>query len=238
MTYEIRLIGGGRVGHHLVDRLEYRGDTVVVIEQDEKRARTLAEAGYRVHHGDGTDVETLDEVDADAADVVVVATGDDDTNLLAAQLVRNRFDPDSVVARVNRPENEAPFRELGIDTVSRTDATARMLDLQIESPAMTRWMESIGHEGDVQEIAVENPALAGSTVHELDERLPDQVLLVMVGDEGNAHLPADDEVLERGDHVTVVGTRPAVREAMRLLGGDDRVGSDDAPSGDRSEPAR
>lgn len=221
MSYEIRLIGGGTIGRRVTDRLEYRGDSVVIVERDEPRARSLESSGYDVYHGDGTDVATLDDAGVADADVVIVATGDDDTNLLAAQLVRNRFDPDSVIARVNQPENEGPFEELGIRTVSRSDATAQMLDGHIESPALTRWMESVGHKGGVQEIVVQSPDAVGSTVRELDARLPEQVLLVMVGDEDDAHLPAGDEVVERGDHVTVIGSRNAVEEAMNELTGEE-----------------
>lgn len=227
MTNDIYLVGGGTVGRRITERLEHRGDSVVVVEREEQRANALEADGHQVYHGDGTDLSTLEDAGAADADIVVVATGDDDTNLLSAQLVRKRFDPDSVIARVNRPENEDPFRELGIRTVSRPDATAQLLDSHIESPAMTQWMETIGHEGDIQEIAVRNPELAGSTVRELDSYLPEQVLLVMIGCEGEAHLPDRQETIERGDHVTVIGAREAVREAMAVLTEDERDAGED-----------
>lgn len=217
MSVEICVIGGGKVGRRITDRLEYRGDTVVIIERDSARSRALESDGYRVVHGGGTDLATMEKAGVPGADVVVVATGDDDSNLLAAQLVRNEYAPDSVIAKVNRPENEDPFGELGIRTVSRPDATAKMLDSHVESPAMTQWMETIGHEGDFQEITVRNPELVGSSVRELDAHLPAQVLLLMVGCEGKAHLPDPEEIVARDDHVTVIGPRNAVSEAMREL---------------------
>lgn len=143
MSYTIHLIGSGTVGRRLADRLEYRGDTVRIIERDEDRAQGLEREGYRVVHGDGTDTSVLDRAGLADADIVVVGTGDDDSNLLAAHLVRNRFDPGSVIVRVNRTENVEPFEELGLKTVARANATAQMLDSHIESPTMTRWMESI-----------------------------------------------------------------------------------------------
>lgn len=217
MSYEVRIVGGGEVGERIADRLEYRGDSVVIVEVDADRASALESTGHRVHRGDGTDTDTLDEVGMDRADVVVVATGDDDTNLLATQLVRNRYAPEKVIARVNRPENADPFEDLGIRTVSRSDATAQIMDLYIESPALTRWMEAVGHRGEVQEVVVENPRHVGSTIRELEADLPDQVLLVMVGGETDAHLPDLDEVVEAGDHVTLMGERSAVRDAMADL---------------------
>lgn len=231
MSYEIRIVGGGTVGRRITDRLEYRGDSVLIIEQDEARAQMLDIEGYRVIHGDGSDISDLDEASMEAADLVVVATGDDETNLLAAQLVRNRFSPESVIARINQPGNEEPFEELGIETVSRPDATAQLLDSHIESPAMTRWMESIGQRGDIQEITLQNPNLVGSTVGELDEELPEQVLLLMVGGEDDAHLPDAAEVLSQGDHLTVIGERSAVHDAMTTL--TDEAHIDDVGASDR-----
>jgi len=217
MKDTIYLIGGGTVGRRLADRLEYRGDTVSIIERDESRAQLLEREGYQVVLGDGTDTSVLDQADLADADIVVVATGDDDSNLLAAQLVRNQFDPESVIVRVNRTENVEPFEELGLKTVARADATAQLLDSHIESPTMTRWMESIGQRGDVQEVALTNPDLAGSTIAELDTHLPEQVLILMVGTEVTAHLPNRDETVESGDHITLIGSRGAVRRAMGEL---------------------
>jgi len=217
MSYEIHLIGGGTVGRRITDRLESRGDSVVIIECDNTRTQWLRTEGYDVFHGDGTDHSTLEEAAVGDADIVVVATGDDDTNLLAAQLVRNRFSPDEVIVRVNRPANQEPFEDLGIQTVSQSDATAQLIDSHIESPALTQWMESTSSSGDVQEVAIDNEDLIGATISELDSRLPDQVLLVMVGESGTAHLPDKTETVNRGDHVTVLGTRNAVQKAIAEL---------------------
>lgn len=224
MSVKVGIIGAGEVGQNIADRLEYRGDAVRLVEQDKKRVEVLEAAGYHVYHGDGTDLDVLRDAGFERADLVVVATGRDDSNLLAAQLVRNTFNPEFVVARVNRPENEGPFEDLGIRTISRSDATARIMDLYIESPSFTQWMESVGHRGDVQEVSVRNPDFTGLTIRQIDAMLPDQVLMTMVGDETDAHLPDPDEIISWDDHVTVLGERTAVYEAMQDLSGDGIAG--------------
>lgn len=234
MSVKIGIIGAGEVGQNIADRLEHRGDVVRLVEQDKQRVEALEAAGYSIYHGDGTDLDVLRDAGFETAHLVVVATGSDDSNLLAAHLVRNTFDPEPVVVRVNRPENEGPFEDLGIRTVSRSDATARIMELYIESPSFTQWMESVGHRGDVQEVPVRNPDFTGLTVREIDTKLPDQVLMTMVGDKTDAHLPDQDEIISRGDHVTVMGERTAVHEAMRDLSGDD-VASEQAIC-DQSQP--
>lgn len=220
MSDEIRIIGGGTVGRRITDRLEHRGDSVVIVESDDDRAAELDTAGYRVVHGDGTDLAVMEDAEFASADIVVAATADDDQNLLATQLVRSKFDTETVIGRVNQPRNEAPFEDLGVTTVSHSDAIAGVIDMHVESPSLTEWMESIGQGGDVQEVAVRNEAYAGLTIDEVDAALPDQVLLAMVGGEADAHLPERDEVLEIGDHVTLIGDRAAVRNAMDRLSGE------------------
>lgn len=232
MSDEIRIIGGGTVGRRITDRLEYRGDSVVLVENDDTRAAELDAAGYRVVHGDGTLLDIMDEADFATADVVVAATGDDDQNMLATQLVRSTFNTESVIARVNQPRNEAPFEDLGVTTVSHSDAIAGVMDMHMESPSLTEWMKSIGHGGDVQEVAIRNDEYIGLSIEEIDGLLPDQVLLAMVGGETNAHLPERDEVVKAGDHVTLIGERSAVKRAMERLTGDESWHHD------RSRPPR
>ncbi|QIO25460.1 TrkA family potassium uptake protein [Haloarcula sp. JP-L23] len=217
MSYIVRIIGGGQVGQQIADRLEYRGDDVCIVEEDEQRVALLNAEGYQVIHGDGTDLSVLRASDIDRADIVIAATGDDDTNLLTTQLVKTKFDVETILARVNEPSNEEPFEELGIQTISRSIATARLIDGYIESPALTRWTEGLGREGDLQEVPVTNDALVGNTIAEIDSELPDRCFVIVVGAEGGAHFPDLDEVIDRGQHLTLLGDRDAVRKGMKLL---------------------
>ncbi|MBX0298047.1 potassium channel family protein [Haloarcula nitratireducens] len=220
MSYSVRIVGGGNIGRRVADRLQHRGDDVVIIERDQQQVSTLDGAGYQVHAGDGTDMDVLRTVNTGSADIVIAATGDDDTNLLVSQLVKTKFDVETIVSRVNRPTNQDPFEDLGIETITRPIATARLMDGYIESPALTRWTEGLGREGDLQEVPVTNDTFVGRSIEEIDTELPDRCLITVVGPEGNAHLPALDESVERGQHLTLMGDREAVRDAMQLLNPD------------------
>jgi Trk K+ transport system NAD-binding subunit len=220
MTYTVRIIGGGQVGRQVADRLQYRGDEVLIVEVDEQRVFDLDDGDYQVYRGDGTDLEVMEAVETDRADLVIAATGDDDTNLLVSQLVKTKFDVGTVLARVNKPENEEPFEELGIDTISRPIATARLMDGYIESPTLTRWTEGLGRNGDLQEVPVTNDDFVGKTITEIDTELPTQCLIVVVGGEGNTHFPDREETVTAGQHLTLMGDRRAVHEAAELLSGE------------------
>ncbi|WP_435155475.1 cation:proton antiporter domain-containing protein [Haladaptatus sp. DFWS20] len=212
----VLIIGGGKVGRALAERLEDRGENVVLIEQDESIIATARDNGFTVHRGDGTDTDVLRAAGADNAKIVVAATGDDDVNLLVAQLADSKFDAETIIARANNPDNVDAFEDLGVRTISSSLATAWAIDNVIERPALSNWMTELGRSGDVQEIEVTAKDLVGKTITELDSDLPNGVLIALVGRNGETSVPSEDFTLQQGDHITFLGRREAVRNAIDL----------------------
>jgi len=213
----VLVIGGGKVGRTLASRLEDRGENVVIVEDDIEVVETARNDGHTVHHGDGTDTDVLRSAGAGNAKVVVASTGDDDVNLLVSQLASSKFDPETILARVNNPDNVEPFEELGVRTISTTLATAQALDNYIERPAMMNWMGELGKSGDVQEIEVTADELVGRPVQEIGPELPSGVLIALVARDGETTVPHAEFTLEAGDRITILGDREAVREAMTFV---------------------
>ena len=210
----IIIVGGGKAGRSLAERLQRRGENVVIIEQDEAIVEQARDDGFAVHIGDGTDTDVLRSAGADNARIVVAATGDDDANLLVAQLASSKFDVETVIARANNPDNVEAFEDLGVRTISSAMATAWAMDNQIERPAMATWMTDLGEQGDVQEIEVTSDELAGRPVRDLGPELPDGCLIALVARDGEIQVPSADTVLEKGDMITIIGQHDAVQEAM------------------------
>ncbi|MEF8877928.1 MAG: cation:proton antiporter [Haloarculaceae archaeon] len=208
------IVGGGQVGRALADRLEDRGENVVIVENDETQVEVVRNDGHTTHIGDGTDTDVLRSAGADNARIVVAATGDDDANLLVAQLAKSKFDVETVLARANNPDNVDAFEDLGVRTISAADATAQALDNAIERPALTSWFSEIGESGDVQEVEVTNEELVGRTVSEVGPELPDGCLIALVARNGQTQVPDADFTLQEGDNITLIGSRESVREAM------------------------
>ncbi|MFB6353136.1 MAG: TrkA C-terminal domain-containing protein, partial [Halobacteriales archaeon] len=114
----------------------------------------------------------------------------------------------------NNPDNVDAFEELGVRAISSSQATAWALDNAIERPALSAWMTELGRSGDVQEIEVTAEAMVGRTIGELDEELPNGCLIALVSREGENQVPSPEFTLELGDHLTFLGRREAVREAI------------------------
>ncbi|QAU14499.1 potassium transporter (plasmid) [Halorubrum sp. BOL3-1] len=216
------IVGGGQVGHALAERLEDRGENVVIIEEDEATIESLRNDGFATVIGDGTDTEVLQKSGAGNAKIVVAATGDDDANLLVAQLSKTKFDVETVLARANKSENVDAFEDLGVNTISAPMSAAWALDNQIERPDLAHWMTDVGQTGDVQQLAVTNENLIGKTVREVGPMLPDGCLIAVIsnGTRESVEVPSPDTVINHGDHITLLGKQEAVQEGMSLVGSD------------------
>ncbi len=208
------IVGAGRVGRSLAEQLVGRGESVVIIDTDQRTVETARSAGFTTHHGDGTDTSVLQSAGIENAKTVAATTANDDVNLLIAQLTNSKFDVETVIARVNTPDNVEAFEELGVRAISASDAIAQEMDNAIERPALSEWMTDLGRDKDVQEIEVTAEWLIGKSIRELDEFLPDGVLVALVSCDGDAQIPKPDLTLQHGTRLTFVGQRDTVRSAI------------------------
>ena len=108
--------GGGKVGANvarIADRDGPRGDA------RRAAARSLRaleeEFGPVVVHGDATEVHVLERAGIERPpDIVLAVTGDDEDNLVIAQIAKEGYGVPKAIARVNDPRNQQHFDLLGI----------------------------------------------------------------------------------------------------------------------------
>ncbi|MEX0702769.1 MAG: TrkA family potassium uptake protein [Planctomycetales bacterium] len=124
----IVIVGCGRLGRHLANHYSREGHSVMAVDVDPARLAKLAPeySGFRLE-GDATEPAVMKQSHAEDADRLIAVTGYDNVNLAVAQVARTIFGVPDVVARVNDPEREAIFQELGIRTVCPLTLAAREL---------------------------------------------------------------------------------------------------------------
>ncbi|MDX9818419.1 MAG: TrkA family potassium uptake protein [Desulfococcus multivorans] len=119
------ILGCGRLGSYLANRLSRDGNSVVVIDKDEATFRNLSPdfSGFRVI-GDASHMAVLKEAKLKKADVLIATTREDNVNLMVAQVGRKIFGVPQVLARVFDPKREEVYAQLEIDTICPTSVAA------------------------------------------------------------------------------------------------------------------
>ncbi len=126
----IVIVGCGRVGARLAQRLEKGGHQVAVVDDDrETFLRLGANFGGQTFQGSGMENEVLARAGTRGADCVIAVTGGDNRNLMIAQMAQHIFDAKRVVARLHDPIRAATFRKLGIETLCTTTVIEGLLEL-------------------------------------------------------------------------------------------------------------
>jgi trk system potassium uptake protein len=124
----IVIVGCGRLGADLANRLSAQGHALVVIDRDESTFRSLTAeySGFRLE-GDATEMEVLRQAKLSRADVFIASTSDDNVNLMVAQIAQKLFHVPQVLARVWDPKRDEAFARLGVETVCPTSVASGML---------------------------------------------------------------------------------------------------------------
>lgn len=137
---KLLVLGGGHVGHSVAQSLATEG-TVTLVDNSETVCGRAENDGIKTHFGNPADAETLAEVDADEADAAIIAMPADTETFLATQLLRTRFDVDTIVARADDPELTADIAQRADAVVTAPPTLAEELTSAYERTAVQaeRW---------------------------------------------------------------------------------------------------
>ena len=187
----VLIVGGGKVGLNTARQLLQLGHEIALVEQRKSRYDLIAEElGEALVFGDGTEVWVLERAGIARADMVVAVTGDDEDNIIIAQVADMKFHVPKVVARVNNPFNQPTFDLLGLENT--ICATTAMLSLIVRHLPVHKFVHllSLKRENvELVELEVsENSAFANTYVQDID--LPEGVLLAAIIRAGHAMLGA------------------------------------------------
>lgn len=115
------IVGCGRVGAGLAERLARSGNDVTVVDlKTESFSRLEPDFPGRAIRADGTEEDVLRRLDTQDADMFFALTEGDNRNVLAAQLATETFGVERVVAKINDPVRAEAYTTLGLATICRT----------------------------------------------------------------------------------------------------------------------
>ncbi|MDP8259827.1 MAG: NAD-binding protein [Candidatus Gygaella obscura] len=199
----IIIVGAGKIGYFLAKRLYEDKHTVVLVEKNKTICEQIAkDINILVIHGDGCDMNVLNDAGAERCDVVAAVTGEDEDNLIISQLAKEKFNVSRTVARVNDSKNEKIFSELGVDVpVDATSIIAQIIEEEVSFSDLVTLMSF--KRGKLSIVRVDLPKdspIINKKIQEIS--LPaDSVLVTIIrGDEvivpkGNTILKAMDDIV-------------------------------------------
>jgi len=216
----IVIVGAGRIGFSLAQKLVQDKHAVTVVEEDKERAEGISQnLDAMVINGDGCEPRYLEDAQAGRADVVVAVTADDEDNLIICQLAKEIFRVKRTVARVNNPRNEHVFTELGVDVaVNATKIIAKIIEEEVSFEDIINLMTfKRGKLALVRvDISAESPAVDTAVK---DLKLPENSVLVSIMRGDSLIVPKGDTVIQKGDDVIALTKIEAEQQILDLLMG-------------------
>ena len=205
----IVIVGVGKVGYFLAKRLCLNKHTVSIVEKDKQLCEeTAKELEALVVNGDGCDPHILEEAGISRADVIAAVTGDDEDNLIICQLAKEIFKVKRAVGRVNNPDNEHTFSELGVDVpVDSTKIIAKIIEEEVSFSDFVNLMSF--KRGKLAIVRLDLPDDSPVINKQIqDVQLPPDSVLVSIVRGEEVVVPKGNTVLKPGDDIialTVVG---------------------------------
>lgn len=214
----IVVIGAGKVGYFLAKRLIDSKHVVSIVDKDRGLCEEITkQLDCLVIQGDGCEPRILEEAGVRKADVVAAVTGDDEDNLIICQLAKEIFNVRRSVGRVNNPDNEHTFFELGVDVpIDSTKIIAKIIEEEVSFSDFVNLMSF--KRGKLAVVRIDLPKDSPAINKQVqDIRLPADSVLVSIVRGEEVIIPKGDTILKPGDDIiaiTAVGNEPQLLQTL------------------------
>ena len=198
----ITIVGGGKIGYYLVKTLLPYKHKIILVETDKELCKKIAnELNVSVIRGNGTNIELLNQIDGEEADVFIAVTGKDEDNRISCQLAKRSFGVKRTIARVNNPKNITVFEALGVDTaVSSTSVIAELIEKEIDYSGVKTLMKLKKGNMVISEIIISSKSPACGKMLK-DISLPKKCVIISVTRGELALIPNGYTILEENDTI-------------------------------------
>lgn len=221
---KVMILGGGRIGYHLADKLSKKGIYVKIIESDIKRCKELADKladNVLVIHGEGTDINLLEEEDLAEMDAFIGVTGYDEENLFMS-LRAKQLNTGKVIAKISRQSYVHIIEKLGINmAINPVNITASEILQFIRGGKVVSVSLLLDGQAEVTEIiASKKLKILNTPIKNLN--LPKGIIIGTIVHKGKAIIPNGDSIIQAGDRLVVfslISVVPALETFFHLKDG-------------------
>ncbi len=217
----VSIMGGSSIGYYLaraVEPLAAHGVQLKLFEKDGERCRTLAEAFPRltVIQGDPSNLEVLQDENAEGSDAVAVVGDSDQSNLLTGYLLKRMGVP-RVVVSLKRTEY-LPFTgpmDLDGTVVPRVSAAAAILKIIRGDRVLSLALLKEARAEVLEVLASEDCPACGIPLRDLG--VPTGAVIGVLVRGGHVIVPRGDTRILPGDHVIVFMVESSREDTARLF---------------------
>jgi trk system potassium uptake protein TrkA len=209
------VMGAGRVGKALAAQLVKSDHSVAVISNESALlAKIPQHEMIKCITGFGFDADVLTRAGAQNAFAFAAVTDNDNMNILAARVARERFGIEKVVARIYNSKRAEIFERLGIPTVSTIRwTTDQILRHMIPIGATNEFLDP---SGKVSLLQVDyDESWTSHTVHEIQELTSSRIAFITRF--GDSFLPEGDTLLQENDILHILVTSGNEDSASHML---------------------
>jgi trk system potassium uptake protein TrkA len=222
---KIIIAGGGKIGITLAHQLTEEGHDLTIIDQ---RTSVLEYAQEQFDTmtltGNCASRTTLLDAGIRDADLLIAATGADETNLLACMTAHGLNKDLHTIARVRNPEYSEQVLTMPETfplslTVNPERRTALEMERLLKYPGFLRRDTFAKGRAEIVELRVEEDSpLCGAPLSSMNQKLNCHVLVCAVLRAGQAITPKGDFVLEEGDRIFVTAPKDQLTRLLKKLG--------------------
>jgi len=211
----IVILGAGQVGSSLAELLAQENNDVTVVDLDRLQLQRLQDRlDIRTVVGHGSHPDILMQAGLEDADMLIAATQNDETNILACHFAHSMYKTDKKIARVRGKsylkhtelfDRQLNTNAIPIDVIISPESLVTDYILQlIEYPGSLQVIDF--HKGKVRLVAMRaypESLLVGQAIRNLSDTLPDNIKtrIVALYRQNEVLMPTGDTIIKEGDEV-------------------------------------
>lgn len=220
---KIFIVGTGAIGSSLAGELAKDGCEVTIIDKEEEVVNSLSNSIDAIcFQGNGASYNTLKELNAASADILIALTNSDEMNLLSC-FTAHKLGTKHTIARIRdvdyAKQNHFYKDELGISMIINPDlATASEIFRTLRFPAATRVELFAGGRAELVEMTVrEESPMVGLSLMDIGKELGNNLLICAVVRDGEAFVPKGDTVINAKDILYLTGSEADFKSSFKKL---------------------
>ena len=215
---KVMILGGGKIAYNTAKKLSENKIRVSIIEIDKEKAIQLADKlpDVMIIHGDGRNIELLEEENLNSMDAFISVTGNSETNIMSC-LMANSKNIKKTIALVENMDYFKLSHSIGIDNlINKKLLAANTIFKYIRRGEVVDITTLNNLDAEILEFVVKNSSkVANSKIKDID--FPRSAIIGGVIKEGEGIIALGDYTILPDDRVVVCCLPEAVEKVESLF---------------------